>query len=87
VTELDLSELLLSDFNECLIAGSCDQLCINKEGTFDCQCVSGYKKSGHRCTAVNGMYISLANSILFFLFLFIYLFIYFIYLFIYFLCQ
>lgn len=66
MTELDLNELLLSDFDECLIDGSCDQLCINKEGTFDCQCVPGYKKSGHKCTAVNGMYISLANSIFFF---------------------
>jgi len=56
---------LLSDFDECVIDGSCDQLCINKEDTFDCQCVSGYKKSGNRCTAVNGMYISLAHSVFF----------------------
>jgi len=66
VTELDLNEPLLSDSDECLIDGSCDQLCINKEGTFDCQCVSGYKKSGQRCIAVNGMYISLSSSGFFF---------------------
>jgi hypothetical protein len=54
---------LLADSDECLIDGSCDQLCFNKDGTFDCQCVSGYEKSGPRCTAVNGMCISLANNI------------------------
>ena len=66
MTVPDLNELLLSDSDECLIDGLCDQLCINKEGTFDCQCVSGYEKSGHRCTAVNGMYTSLGNSVVFF---------------------
>lgn len=56
----------LADSDECLIDGSCDQLCLNKEGTFDCQCVSGYEKSGQRCTAVNGMCISVANNVVFY---------------------
>jgi hypothetical protein len=54
-----IKELLLSDSDECLIDGSCDQLCINKNGSFDCQCVSGYEKSDHWCTAINGMYMYL----------------------------
>jgi len=48
---------LLSDSDECLIDGSCDQVCINENGTFNCQCVSGYEKNGSRCVAVNGMYV------------------------------
>jgi hypothetical protein len=62
---LSLDELLLSDFDECLIDGSCDQVCINENGSFDCQCVSGYEKSDHRCTAINGMYMYLAYNVVF----------------------
>ncbi|KAJ9584470.1 hypothetical protein L9F63_021195, partial [Diploptera punctata] len=41
------------DLNECLLDGSCDQLCMNTNGSFDCQCVSGYEKHATKCTAQN----------------------------------
>ncbi|KAJ4429179.1 hypothetical protein ANN_26182 [Periplaneta americana] len=45
---------LCVDSDECLIDGSCDQLCTNKNGSFDCRCVPGYEKNGTSCTAING---------------------------------
>ena len=34
----------LSDINECNTDnGGCDQICINKPGSFECRCESGYK--------------------------------------------
>jgi hypothetical protein len=56
------NKLLLSDSNECLIDGSCDQVCINKNGTFDCRCVLGYEKNNSSCIAVNGKYEHAAYS-------------------------
>ncbi|XP_069676734.1 low-density lipoprotein receptor-related protein 1 isoform X1 [Periplaneta americana] len=44
---------LCVDSDECLIDGSCDQLCTNKNGSFDCRCVPGYEKNGTSCTAIN----------------------------------
>lgn len=41
------------DANECELDGSCAQKCINTEGSFVCDCVSGYIKNGTNCIAVN----------------------------------
>uniref|UniRef100_A0A0N4Z414 EGF-like domain-containing protein n=1 Tax=Parastrongyloides trichosuri TaxID=131310 RepID=A0A0N4Z414_PARTI len=45
------------DINECKIVGSCDQICLNRPGTFQCGCYHGYqlipaeddKKVPHKC--------------------------------------
>ncbi|XP_039297489.1 low-density lipoprotein receptor-related protein 1 isoform X2 [Nilaparvata lugens] len=41
------------DENECLVDGTCDQLCNNTQGSFTCYCVKGYRQNGTRCFAVN----------------------------------
>ncbi|CAB3404118.1 unnamed protein product [Caenorhabditis bovis] len=51
------------DINECEIAGTCDQICVNKEGSYYCACHPGYKLSyskdqigrvPNRCRAMGG---------------------------------
>ncbi|RZF40959.1 hypothetical protein LSTR_LSTR013214 [Laodelphax striatellus] len=41
------------DENECLLDGTCDQLCTNTQGSFTCSCVQGYRQNGSRCFAEN----------------------------------
>ncbi len=36
--------------------GICDQICINKINSHECECVDGYVKNGSRCLAINGLY-------------------------------
>lgn len=46
------------DIDECLIDGSCDQICHNTNGSFNCDCVDGYKKLNNTiCKAINGINI------------------------------
>jgi len=42
------------DINECDEDGTCDQKCTNREKSFECSCVPGYKKDGNKCIALNG---------------------------------
>ncbi|CAH1393043.1 unnamed protein product [Nezara viridula] len=43
-----------TDSDECKIDGSCDQLCENIHGSYNCSCVSGYKLVNMtRCMAIN----------------------------------
>ena len=47
--------LVLTDINECATAnGGCDQICINKPGSFECQCKPGYALGldGKTCTGM-----------------------------------
>ena len=40
---LSLFSLFLSDIDECLTEnGGCNQTCVNKPGSFECQCSAGY---------------------------------------------
>ncbi|XP_034653858.1 prolow-density lipoprotein receptor-related protein 1 isoform X1 [Drosophila subobscura] len=42
------------DHDECQELGTCDQLCRNTPGSYECSCVSGYDKiKGGRCRAIN----------------------------------
>ncbi|RZC38622.1 Ldl recept a and/or FXa inhibition domain containing protein, partial [Asbolus verrucosus] len=41
------------DANECELDDTCDQLCTNTVGSFECSCVSGYEKNGKHCIALN----------------------------------
>ncbi|XP_068084350.1 prolow-density lipoprotein receptor-related protein 1 [Anabrus simplex] len=41
------------DADECDVDGSCDQMCINTEGSFRCSCSSGYVQRDMSCKAVN----------------------------------
>ena len=43
------------DADECAVEGSCDQLCTNTNGSFSCECISGYQKDSQRCHAINGL--------------------------------
>jgi len=43
------------DYDECSEPGTCDQVCRNTPGSYECSCVSGYAKTkGSRCRAING---------------------------------
>lgn len=44
----------ITDFDECQIEGTCDQICKNTQGSYDCSCITGYTKIDNRCHAVNG---------------------------------
>lgn len=47
---------LIVDTNECLVDGSCDQICHNTNGSYSCDCVPGYKKMNRTgCQAINGI--------------------------------
>lgn len=48
----------LSDFNECKIESTCDQLCKNTLNSFECSCVTGYTKNNNRCFGINGNSLS-----------------------------
>lgn len=50
----NLYQNFFSDFNECTVDGSCDQVCQNSPGSFSCACVEGYNKTGTHCVAENG---------------------------------
>ncbi|CAE1328534.1 unnamed protein product [Acanthosepion pharaonis] len=43
------------DINECDIANNCTniQKCINKNGSYDCECIAGYQKEGNGCVDIN----------------------------------
>lgn len=46
----------VKDSDECQLDGSCDQICTNTPGSFNCSCVIGYiQVNNTRCKAVNGM--------------------------------
>lgn len=51
------------DFNECSSWGFCDQLCLNKVGSFDCKCKDGYLLQGGRtCRALDSVNMRLIIS-------------------------
>ncbi|KAI9558491.1 hypothetical protein GHT06_015278 [Daphnia sinensis] len=52
------------DADECAVEGSCDQLCTNSNGSFSCDCISGYQKDGQRCHALNEPENELASLLL-----------------------
>ena len=35
--------VFLTDINECENNGTCDQICTNTIGSFDCECIPGYQ--------------------------------------------
>ncbi|XP_023030772.1 low-density lipoprotein receptor-related protein 1 [Drosophila willistoni] len=42
------------DYDECSETGTCDQICRNTPGSYECSCVSGYAKAnGRHCLAIN----------------------------------
>lgn len=41
------------DFDECTIQGTCDQICKNTPGSFECSCTTGYFKNNTKCYAIN----------------------------------
>ncbi|CAH1793745.1 unnamed protein product [Owenia fusiformis] len=43
------------DINECLVDTTCDQLCLNNNGSFTCECQDGYRldAGGVNCTDIN----------------------------------
>lgn len=41
------------DADECTVDESCDQICVNTIGSFECSCVSGYLKENNICKAIN----------------------------------
>ena len=45
---------VLSDVDECEVAGMCSQVCRNTEGSFICTCVQGYqlRPDGRGCKAL-----------------------------------
>ena len=46
--------LIAVDINECAASnGGCDQLCLNTEGSFKCQCNNGYELKNGRCVGEN----------------------------------
>ena len=52
------------DIDECkLNNGGCDHSCVNKPGTFECQCKGGYKLAvdGRRCEGMEYIQINLRN--------------------------
>lgn len=50
---LSLCLLLPADIDECLEYGTCPQACKNTKGSYDCECVQGYRKvgTGNQCEA------------------------------------
>lgn len=48
-----------TDRDECKEWGSCDQLCTNKDGGFDCACTDGYQMSAGQCVAANATLLRL----------------------------
>lgn len=53
------SNILLYDFvldmDECKVFDyTCDQICTNKKGSFNCSCVPGYFQINSTCKAING---------------------------------
>lgn len=48
--------LVLVDFNECGVYGTCSQTCTNSEGSYTCSCVEGYllQPDNRSCKAKNG---------------------------------
>lgn len=43
------------DVDECLVDGSCDQICLNTFGSYHCNCIAGYRKINQTgCEAING---------------------------------
>ena len=44
------SETVCDDTDECLVAGSCSQTCLNTKGSFQCSCVEGYTLEANKFT-------------------------------------
>ena len=54
-----LTNCLYSDINECNKRnGGCSQLCVNKKGSFECRCRTGFKlqTDGRTCSGINFSY-------------------------------
>lgn len=47
------NELFVIDFDECTIQGTCDQICKNTPGSFECSCTTGYFKNNTKCYGIN----------------------------------
>lgn len=48
-----------TDYDECALdEHTCDQMCHNTFGSFECSCVPGYTRNNTHCYAVNGNYTS-----------------------------
>lgn len=44
----------MTDFNECNIYGTCDQICKNTHGSYQCSCISGYSRfNDSKCRGIN----------------------------------
>ncbi|XP_071956697.1 low-density lipoprotein receptor-related protein 4-like [Antedon mediterranea] len=55
-----------TDVNECLIDGTCSQICTNTDGSFKCSCIDGYelRPDGKTCKALGPEpYLLFANRI------------------------
>ncbi len=46
--------MILTDFDECSVDGTCSQLCQNTNGSYHCSCVEGYqlRPDGRGCKAL-----------------------------------
>lgn len=49
-----------TDFDECMVYGTCSQTCTNTEGAYTCSCVEGYllQPDNRSCKAKNGRRLS-----------------------------
>ncbi len=63
ILQFILNNYFLLDINECSINnGGCHQSCINKVGSYQCNCTDGYllATNGHNC---NGMFFYLMKLV------------------------
>lgn len=47
-----------SDIDECQLSSPCDQVCINIEGSFECDCFSGYQPVNNVLGTCEGIFLS-----------------------------
>ena len=56
---------MILDIDECAVGGTkCNQICVNKPGSYECQCRNGYKLEADKQTCTGKMlYIDFVHGI------------------------